>query len=408
MNNGCKLCGMGVGYEPELSGRKMADKYDVAKSSVQRHRKHLMKDKGAAQALQQASAAPLAWEEIDDGSIPGDDFFKDIPEKHITARGASIRDPETGSWYKASWKPNAVALHEALKYDDLADLLSEPIVHFYDLDNRSDHAEIFCPTDTQIGKASQRGGGTPETIETVKEATAEFIQNIRITKPETVIIADGGDPIENIFNVKGQKWTNDLSLTEQIRTARRLFAWIIKQIAPEVPNVIFLSVPSNHGAVRDGEGRDSQAGTVDADFGLEINHSLEDEFADREAYTHVRFVRPDPLEETAVIDVSGTRIAFHHGHQSGGIHKHSDWWAKQSHGRRPGWDADIFVFGHWHTPNIGQSGNGRWIVSVTSSEPGSDWYTNKTGESSVKGVTSFAVKNGKWFNYAIRGMRAPK
>lgn len=391
----CRLCMAGAGVEPELSQQQMADKYGVHRRSVGRHRKHMARD--AAGVLQAASAAP----------VPGDEEFAGIPARFITARGASIRQ-EDGSWVKASWKPNAAALHEALAYDDLSAMLDDPIVQFYDLDNRGDHAEVFDIADAQIGKASQRGGGTEDTIRTLKEATAEFVSKIRESKPQTVLIADGGDPIEGIFNVKGQKWTNDLDLSAQIRTARRTFAWIIKQIAPEVPEVIFLSVPSNHGAVRDGEGRDSQAGTVDADFGLDINYSLEENFADREAYTHVRFVRPDSLEETAVIDIAGTRLAFHHGHQSGGIHKHSDWWAKQSHGRRPGWDADIFVFHHWHTPNLGQSGNGRWVISATASEPGSDWYTNKTGESSVKGVTGFAVKDGKWFDYTIYGMRAPK
>lgn len=398
----CKLCAHGVGMEEGRTHVDVADEYGVGEASVRRHRKHL-KDGSATATLREASSAPL-----DGSEVPGQAFFQDIPEQFITARGASIRDPETGSWYKASWKPNAVALHEALAYDDIAPMLEDPIIRFYDLDNRGSHAEILNTTDLQIGKANQRGGGTQDTIATVKEAVAQAISEYRVSQPETVVIVDGGDIIENIFNVKGQKYTNDLDVVAQIRAARRLMAWVIKQVAAEVPNVIVGAVPSNHGAARDGEGRDAQAGTVDADFGLDINYSLEEIFADRDAYTHVKFVRPEPLEETLVLEVAGTKLAFHHGHQSGGIHKHSDWWAKQSHGRRPGWDADIFVFGHWHTPNVGQSGNGRWIISATASEPGSDWYTNKTGESSVKGVTGFAVKDGKWFNYTIYGMRAPK
>lgn len=393
----CKLCGMGVGYEPTMTNVRLADMYGVSEASARRHRKHL--ETGAAEALRGASSA----------DIPGDTFFKDIPAKHITARGASVRDPETGSWFKASWKPNAVALEEALSYDDLSELLDNPLFGGAQLDalDRSDHAEVFDIADAQIGKACQRGGGTKDTINTIMEATAQFILKVRDSKPETVVIVDGGDSIEGIFNVKQQAHTNDQDPVLQIRTARRTFAEVIRRIAPYTTRIIFVSVPSNHGAARSGEGRDAQAGTTDADFGLDINYSLEEQFADREAYSHVSFVRPDPLEETAVIEVSGTRLAFHHGHQSGGIHKHSEWWAKQSHGRRPGWDADIFVMHHWHTPNVGQSGNGRWIISATASEPGSDWFTNKTGESSVKGVTGFAVKGGKWFDYTIYGMRAP-
>ncbi len=378
-------CGICEQIDPALSNVKNAEQIGVGESTIRRHKKHMS----------------------DEVILSDVDEFFDIPNAYITRRGKTIRLPD-GSYEKIEWKPNAAALHKMLDYDDLEDILSADIEIPEQWEPWRDHTEVFDFADAQIGKADQRGGGTPETLATLDAAIGEFVAKIAISQPETVLLADGGDLIENIFNVKSQKYTNDIKdPVTQGRVARRQIAKMIKAVAPYAPEIILLSVPSNHGAVRDGEGRDSQAGTVDADFGLDINYQLEEQFADREAYSHVRFVRPDPLEETAVIDVSGTRIAFHHGHQSGGIHKHSEWWAKQSHGRRPGWDADIFVLHHWHTPNLGQSGNGRWIISATASEPGSDWYTNKTGESSVKGCTSFAVKDGKWFDYRICGMRAP-
>jgi hypothetical protein len=387
-NTNCRLCQMGAGSEPELSQRQMAAKYGVGKASVGRHRKHLA---GQATAdLRGASSAP----------VPGDEEFAGIPGELVTARGASIQR-EDGSWVKVSWKPNAKALHDALSYDDLADIIRAPLTPVYDPGYLAAHTEVLCASDLQIGKAMQRGGGTPETLERARQSLSAATLRYSITRPECIVIADGGDPIENIFNVKGQLVTNDLDVTAQIRTFRRLMAEFIRTLAPLAPEIVYLSVPSNHGAVRNGLGSDSQAGTVDADFGLDINYSLEEQFEGREGFEHVRFVRPEGLEETAVLDTSGTRLAFNHGHRSGGILKHGEWWARQDHGRRPGYDADILVMSHYHSFNVGHSGNGRWIISASSSDPGSDWFTNRTGEAARQGMTAFSVRDGQWSDLAI-------
>lgn len=385
-NPNCRLCQMGAGSETALSQRQMATKYGVGKASVGRHRKHLASQ--ATADLRGASSAPM----------PGDEEFAGIPSHLVTARGASILR-EDGSWVKASWKPNAFALHEALAYDDLADLINDPLPSL--IQDVQPHTETLMASDLQIGKAMQRGGGTPETLARANQTLARAVGRYSLSAPERIIIADGGDPIENIFNVKGQLVTNDLDVTAQIRTFRRLMAKFIRTLAPLAPEIVYLSVPSNHGAVRNGLGADSQAGTVDADFGLDINYSLEEQFEGREGFEHVRFVRPEGLEETAVIEASGTRLAFNHGHRSGGILKHGEWWARQDHGRRPGYDADILVMSHYHSFNVGHSGNGRWIISASSSDPGSDWFTNRTGEAARQGMTAFSVRDGQWSDLAI-------
>lgn len=386
-NPNCRLCQMGAGSEPDLSQRQMATKYGVGKASVGRHRKHL------------ASQATVDLRGASSASMPGDAEFAGVPSHLVTARGASIQR-EDGSWVKVSWKPNAKALDEALAYDDLADIISNPLPSYVS-GLLQPHTEVLCASDLQIGKAMQRGGGTPETLARAKQTLARAVDRYLLTCPERIVIADGGDPIENIFNVKGQLTTNDLDLTAQIRTFRRLMAEFIRRLAPLAPEIVFLSVPSNHGAVRSGYGRDSQAGTVDADFGIDINYSLEEQFEGRKGFEHVRFVRPDGLEETAVLDASGTRLAFNHGHQSGGILKHGEWWARQDHGRRPGYDADILVMSHYHSFNVGHSGNSRWIISASSSDPGSDWFTNRTGEAARQGMTAFSTRAGEWSDLAI-------
>lgn len=399
INPQCKLCQQGVGEEIG-SHAVIARRYEVSEASVRRHRKHWALPDPEWDAwgtppekeLKAASSAVM--------DMPGDEEFAGIPSHLVTARGASILDPETGSWYKVSWKPNAKALHEALTYDDITPLFDTPVVRAWEITDFSpQHAEVLNITDLQIGKAHQRGGGTPETIAKFRKGLAAFVRRCEDSKPRYIVLVDGGDPIENIFNVPSQPYTNDMDVSEQIRTFRRIVAEAIKAVAGLAPHVYMVSVPSNHGAVRSGP--KAQAGTTDADFGLDINYALEEIFEGREGYEHVRFVRPAMLEETATLEVAGTKLAFNHGHHTRGPLKQSEWWARQDHGRRPGWDADIFVFAHYHTFNVGHSGDGRWIISVSSTDPGSDWFTNATGEAALSGMTAFSVQDGQWSNIAI-------
>lgn len=318
----------------------------------------------------------------------------DVPNEYVTSRGMSIRDPATGSWQKVSWLPNKKALADSLRYDDLAENLSSwkpdatpPLF------GNTERAAVLNIADLQVGKANQRWGGTPETVASARKSVERFVSYIIEQGISTVVLVDNGDPIENCFNVPSQLVTNDLSVPDQIRTFRRLIIETIKLVAPFVRTLYYVAVPSNHGAHR--TGYKSPGGTVDADFGLEISHQIEDAVTENPYLQHVRFVRPKPLDETAELTVANTKLAFHHGHQSGGVFKHGHFWKGMDHGRMAGWDADIFVFGHFHTAATYQSGDGRWVVGAASSDPGSDWFTNRTGESSTRGMTTFDVLNGE-------------
>lgn len=337
---------------------------------------------------------------VDDDREP-DDFLTnlDIPEEAVTSRGASIRDPETGSWQKVTWQPNKKALLDALKYDDLRESLDgwQPSTSTRDV---QPFTAVFNAADLQIGKAQNRWGGTPETIARVRASIEAFTASlVGGPTPECVIIADNGDGVENIWNTPQQMVTNDLSVPEQIRVFRRIMLETIKAIAPLVPRVIYVSVPSNHGQAR--VGYKSPGGTVDADFGLEVSYQLEDAIGENPYLSHVEFVRPEPLYETATVESSGTKLAFHHGHQSKGPNGHGAWWANMSHGRMPGWDADILVTAHYHSLRVEHSGNARWIIGVSSSDAGSDWFTNRTGQYARQGVTTFNVCDGDWSGLRI-------
>lgn len=358
----CSLCSIGYVNDPEKSHVAVAQENGIGEASVRRHRRNCV-------GLSEAAARP-----------------------GMTLKGATIREAD-GSWYRY------------VADDAGSGVTSEDIERaiegftYTPVKGSSRLTETLNVSDAQVGKAMQRGGGTPETVARMMESFHKAAERYKRTQPEHIVLADGGDPIENVFSVPTQAFTNDLDVPAQIRTFRRVIVEGIKILAPLAPRLTFLSVPSNHGAFR--TGFKSQGGTTDADFGIDINYQLEDIFAEHASLSHVEFVRPAPLEEVAEIESSGTKLAFHHGHQSGGPKGHGKWWAGLDHGRRPGWDADILVTAHYHSLRVEQSGNARWIIGVSSSDPGSDWFSNKTGESARQGMTAFAVQDGQWSNLEI-------
>lgn len=369
----CALCLADIHIDRTLSNCALGRIYGVSETSVRRHKKYL----GTLE-------------------IEPDEFFG-VPNIIITSRGKTVRLPD-GSYEKVTYSPAKMTLVDSLKYDDL-----EKALLGYDevpVKSKNKHGSTLHGADYQLGKGQARGGGTTQTLMIVRGALHRYAEYVRRTKPEHIVYSDNGDIIENIFNVPQQQMTNDMDLTEQIRVARRINLEAIKILSPLAPRFTYLAVPSNHGAVR--TTFKTQAGTTDADFGIDISYQLEDVCSEHQsrALRNVEFVRPDPLEETAVVDVANTRLAYHHGHQASNT-KQGDWWARQDHGRRPGWDADILVTGHYHTLSLEHSGNGRWHIGVSSPEPGSDWFTNKSGEQSKKGLTMFDVQDGQWSNLAI-------
>lgn len=368
----CKLCDLGAGYGEGMTQRAMAAAFGVGQATVHRHRKHTTPE-------------------------PTNDYIESygLDPKDYELERVSIRT-EDNSWLKLKKKNTRVAL---LEYDDLADLWERPIPVYLHRGEREERVEVFCASDFQLGKAGEKGGGTRETLQRVRNSVAAFVERVKRTKPTTIVIAELGDGIENVFNTPMQAFTNDMDVVTQIRTLRRLLAEIIVELSPYADELVLVSVPSNHSGFRVAKG--TQGGTIDADFGLDVNYALEEQFTGRPGFEHVTFVRPEPLEDTATLEVGGTKLAFNHGYESRGIHKHGEWWSKRDHGRLPGWDADILVMAHYHTFNIQHSGNARWIISTSSSDPGSDWFTRKTGESSRAGVTVFAVSDGQWKDVEI-------
>lgn len=330
-------------------------------------------------------------------TLSRDEFF-DLPIGSITKRGKTVRLAD-GSYEKIEYRPGTLEMEEAklLSFDDLEPVFREPILtRSRSRKNVIDTTPVVCLADFQVGKAAS-GGGTDDTVRLVRRALHDIAQDL--SGPATyrrIILADVGDSTEGFWNVAAQAQTNDLSLTDQIRTVQRLYAEAVRLLAPLCESLYYVAVPSNHCAVRTGMGKNSRANAPDDDFGILISKNIEDIVEDRPDFAHVEFFRPEKWEEAVTVEAAdGTRIGFTHGHLAGTQAKVPTWFRDLAFGRRSGlYDARILVHGHWHNFAVSQVGDSRWIVSCPSADRGSDWWTNVSGDSTKPAILTFEARDG--------------
>ena len=325
------------------------------------------------------------------------DAFFDLPVGAITKRGKTVRLAD-GSYEKIEYRPGTLEMEEAkrLSYEDLETVFREPLLPKPSRSIHEDDTLIVCLADFQVGK-TQSGGGTEDTVRLVRRAIKDIADDILFRDPyKRIILADVGDSTEGFWNVAAQAQTNDLSLTDQIRTVQRLYAEALRTLAPLCSSMYYVAVPSNHCAVRVGPGKNSRANAPDDDFGIMISKNIEDIVADREGFEHVKFFRPEKWEEAVTVDAAdGTRIGFTHGHLAGSQSKVPGWFRDLAFGRRSGlYDARILVHGHWHNFAVSQVGDARWIISCPSADRGSDWWTNISGDSTRPAILTFEARDG--------------
>ena len=358
------------------TNQDLADEFNTSEATVRRHRR----------ALKRKGQDELAR-----------DAFFDLPVGAITKRGKTVRLAD-GSYEKIEYRPGALEMEEAkrLSYEDLEPVFREPLLpkpaRLFD----KGETLIVCMADFQVGKTGQ-GGGTEDTVRLVRRAISDIAHDINhVGGYERIILADVGDSTEGFWNVASQAQTNDLSLTDQIRTVQRLYAEALQALAPLCSSLYYVAVPSNHCAVRVGPGKNSRANAPDDDFGIMISKNIEDVVEDRPGFEHVEFFRPAKWEEAVTVDAAdGTRIGFTHGHLAGSQSKVPGWFRDLAFGRRSGlYDARILVHGHWHNFAVSQAGDARWIISCPSADRGSDWWTNLSGDSTRPAILTFEARDG--------------
>lgn len=339
-----------------------------------------------------------------------------VSPEAVTPYRASLRIPEMdGSWLKINIDPSQAALEQGErvafetlradmdKYADNYKRTYEGIVGAGGA--YADGTLVVALADFQTGKTDVHGG----TVNLYKRVRSVYAQmEAELPRYRTIIAADLGDIIENFMNVGSQRQSNDLNLTDQLEAAISLIWEGLRVLHSKCDNLIYVAVPSNHGEVRTGVGNKNRASSVlSDDYGIHVQRQIRRMAEMRpDVYGNMSFVCPSDYDAACTVKPSAddkSVLFFEHGHVGGGasqakMRQH----VKNMQAGRIAYAhmANIFVHGHYHTPEMYLVGDKTWVVGVSSIDAGSSWFTNATGESAPSAVTSFVAKDGM-----VRDMR---
>jgi len=404
----CSVCATGTVIDDSKSNKAWGRELGIGEASIRRHLKHAPKvltNQVSRDSTEESSDGSKSLTGIRDRAVTLADARAwitstgDNPD-HYTLSIRSIAYGD-GLW---SNRMSATPKHSK----DAAQVMPNASELMASIDtwtpavapNATHSAETFvvCAADLQAGKTDY-GLGSGDLLNRVLASFDTAAQIATKTRFAEIILADLGDIVENINNTSSQRATNDLAITEQIRLARRLMLEGIKRLAPLTDSLVYVAVPSNHGSVR--LGPKSPENHVLDDYGIEIAEQLRDIVAESDKLSNVTVMIPEQSAETLAFETSNTVLGFAHGHQAQSPDALGKFWQGQSHGRMPLAAADIALFGHYHSLRVQQSGDSRWLMVSPSSDSGSSWFTNKTGESSQAGMLSFITRDGQWSDLRI-------
>lgn len=330
---------------------------------------------------------------------------------------ASLRIPEMdGSWLKVNIDQSKAMLDEGerVAFDSLRADMDKYAADYVKRHNThsaagaSDYAEgtlVVALADFQTGKTDVHGG----TVNLYKRVRSVYAQmEAELPHYKTIVAADLGDIIENFMNVGSQRQSNDLNLTDQLEAAISLIWEGLRVLHSKCDNLIYVAVPSNHCEVRTGVGNKNRASSVlSDDYGIHVQRQIRRMAEMRpDVYGNMSFVCPSDYDAACTVKPDAgdkSVLFFEHGHVGGGASQAKmRCHVKDMQAGRIAYAhlANIFVHGHYHTPEMYLVGDKTWVVGVSSIDAGSSWFTNATGESAPSAVTSFVAKDGM-----VRDMR---
>ncbi len=266
---------------------------------------------------------------------------------------------------------------------------------------------VVFNADWQLGKKD--GRGTEFTITAVKNTIPVIKERYKQLRREgheisTLIIANMGDLVEGCAgHYPMQTFTAELSRREQVRLARELVTEQILGWADDFDKVIVLAVAGNHGENRNDSGKSF------TNLGDNDDVALVEQIADSfdlagkvgSRYDHVSFLIPDN-QLSFTLDVSGTIVAFAHGHAANtratmgknlAHTKEWDWWYGQMMGRQPVADADMLVTAHFHYLSLLRQGH-RTAFQCPPLDDGSEWFVDMHGLESHAAIATMLVGGG--------------
>jgi hypothetical protein len=253
-------------------------------------------------------------------------------------------------------------------------------------------AFVFVVGDLQIGKPD--GDGSAGTVERFYESLDRAVTRAKYLKRKGLVtsgfLAFVGDCPEGTQSQGGNLIARlDLTLTEQIRVLRRLFADEVQAFAQLFDELTVAAVPGNHGeATRVGN---QMASRYDDSWDIEILSQVADVMAHKGYNVDWLFPGIDGLH--VVADVKGTSIGLLHGHQTRG--KMQNWLANKAMNRDAIGTADVVLSGHHHHLRVEQMGPTTWM-QTGSLDGGSAWWVHKGGLDAPPAAVTFATRDGRW------------
>lgn len=254
-------------------------------------------------------------------------------------------------------------------------------------------AYMVVPADQQIGK-KQGAGGTEMSVARIQLGTQRAVDRLTRLRAAglsfgTGVLALPGDHVEGNTSQGGKLQglaASDLGQTEQTRVARRLLLSQVKALAPYFEHFVIPVVNGNH----DDATRNVAADPADG-WNVEIASAVQDIIAENPSLQHVEFRYPASGHQTLAVKIDDTMLGLFHGHQfSTDVRKYL---SGQAVGRTSIGDCDIWVSGHYHHFKTADIGERLWVQAPTT-DPGSDWFRDRTGDSSRPGILTMAFGGG--------------
>lgn len=376
------------------SSRDVAKEFGVSKSTVNYHRQEMREeysmDSGLVDQLHTSEGS--AYTITSERAFGYEDF-----RNFIRARGQDpnlvdfewgvTSNPAGGFWNRLNKvRPkkglNVIELHRDELEARVEGVLAEQEASARKLDPSSDIVSHVTWSDAQIGKTGSRGG-TPETLARGEVLRQRVVDWLGEQRPSEVVFYDGGDSIEGFESGGNPMFTNDLSLPRQLEEYTAELSRWLRAVNPDV----VLTVPSNHAKWRYGK---QTLGNPEDDFGISTHRIVSQFFQD------TVWLFPDKYSES----VSYNGVSLTHGHQFApgrGI----EWWKGQSFGSNAVDPyTNVLLHGHYHTFELRMAGVNpltgvqRYLIGLSTTDNGSDWYRNKVGVESEPGVVVFNTIDG--------------
>lgn len=345
----------------------------------------------AEKGLGTATTTPLTATDPDEAELLTQANLDPAKYRIVGKRRFSTWQSASGEWrtsHKFDYEARGDARDEVdqLDLDALVEEMRDWTPEPYD-PPRGDDAFVVCLSDWQIGKGE--GGGTPETLRTLRRMIADVdrrIDELRAAgKPlDTLYVFCLGDMVEGCGNCwyPMGSFTQDLNRRDQVKLVRRLLRDALKAWAPKFRRVVVAAVPGNHGENRT-EGR-AYTNFADNDD-VAVVEMVAEILAENPAFDHVEYAIPED-ELSMAVEVAGVPVGLAHGHQFGSPGKKpagpqriaGEWWTWQEFGIHAVKDCMLLFSGHFHHFSVVQHGP-RTHIQAPTCDGGSKWFADTKG-----------------------------